>query len=279
MTRQDPIVTSFCEHHGETNAEALILRACRELLAECATEQGPTPLRVLGSFRGVRDCRPGEIPAASGCSGLLVPTNGGYEVIVNAEEPEERQWFSFAHEIVHTFFREVCPNVSNPSGEEERLCDIGAAELTMPLERFRAEMHGTILSLALIDQLHEEFDVSFEAAGRRALAITDEAACLFVASLARTNDQELKNAGEPVLRLVRWTSSQSWPDKQTYKNRPIDDDSIIAGSFASLDSRSGRGNLGVPCNSSVYDIETRSYEYQRGAVVKHRQVVALAKAS
>jgi len=280
MAKQDPVVAKLCERHGEDDAEALIMHLCRELAAECVTESGPSPLEVLGSVQGVRVCRHEHIAPAAGCSGFLVRDNGGYEVIVNVDEPEERQRFSFAHEIVHTFFREVCPNVSEPSAEEEHLCDIGAAELTMPSERFRREMQGQVLCLGLIDRLHEEFQVSFEAAGRRALHTTGEAACLFVAALARTKDQDLKNAGEPILRLVSWTASSNWPDKGTYKNRPIDDDGcIIAESFTNLDARNGRGSLGVPYNSAVYDIETRAYEYPRGGIANYRQVVALAKAS
>jgi hypothetical protein len=235
MTAKDPAVVKFCEVHGETDAEALIVRLCRELVDECSTEQGPSPLNVLGSVRSVRDCRSEHIAIGTGCSGLLVPKNGGYEVVVNADEPEERQWFSFAHEIVHTFFREAYPNIAQPSPEEEYLCDVGAAELTMPLERFRKEMEGQALTLGLIDELHEEFRVSFEAAGRRALHAADEAACLFIAALARTKDQDLKNVGDPILRLVSWKASQTWPDERSYKNMPIDDDCIIGESFSNLD--------------------------------------------
>jgi Zn-dependent peptidase ImmA (M78 family) len=279
MARQDPVVVEFCNKHGEIGAEALVIRLCRELLAECTTERGPSPLDVLGSVRNIRGRRSGSIPHGAACSGLLIPQNGGYEVILNAQEPEERQSFSFAHEIVHTFFREVCPNITKPSFEEEQLCDVGAAELTMPMERFLTQTKGRTLCLSLFDRLQGEFKVSFEAAGRRALGATEDIACLFVAALARTKEQESLDDGEPTLRFVRWTASASWPYKGTYKNRPIDNECIIARSFANLDARSGRGSLGVPFSSSVYDIETRSYEYPRGAVAKYRQVVVLAKGS
>jgi Zn-dependent peptidase ImmA (M78 family) len=279
MTRQADAVVALCEKHGELDPEILIIRLCRELVAECSTESGPSPLNVLGSVRGVRLCRAEPLHPQLACSALLVPKNGGFEVIVNIEEPEERQRFSFAHEIVHTFFREVEPNVLTPSQKEERLCDLGAAELTMPLRRFSAEMQGQVLCLDLFDQLSEEFKVSLQAVGRRAVGITEEVACFFVASLARTRHQDMKDIGDPALRLVGWTASQSWPDKLVYKNKSITDNCIIAESFSNLDARTGRGNLGVALNTSVYDIETRSFEYQRGAIVNHREVVALAKAS
>lgn len=277
MVWKDPVVLEFCEKYGEADAEIVILRLCLELLAECPTERGPSPLAVLGSVRGIRGHYIGVIPQDASCSGLLIPKDGGYEVILNIEEPKERQHFSFAHEIVHTFFREIQPRVSEPSKEEERLCDIGAAELTMPSARFGAQMKDGSLCLELIDQLQEEFGVSFEAAGRRMLGMTDLAACMFIVSLARTKDQEIKNIGEPTLRIVAWSPSLNWPDKRSYKNLPITTDCIIAESFFDMDNRDGTGNLGVPFSSVVYDIETRSYEYQRGSILNYRQVVALAK--
>jgi hypothetical protein len=279
MAWHDPVVLELCKHHGEVDPEALIVRLCRELVDECPNDQGPTPLNVLGSIRLIRECVPGEIPVHTSCSGLLVPNDGGYNVIVNADEPEERRHFSFAHEIVHTFFREVSPGVKDPSSEEEQLCDIGAAELTMPRLRFLNRMSDEPLSFALIENLHEEFGTSFEASGRRALTLTVDMACLFVASPAKTRRQKQLDRGEAILRITSWNSSDAWPDGRTYKNLPVAEDSIIGEAFANLDERTGRGPLGIPYCSTEYDIEARAYTYQRGANADHRQVVALAKAS
>lgn len=272
---QDNVIEEFCNKYGEPDPERLVLRLCRELLAECPTERGPSPLDVLGSVRNIRRRCSGEIPPGAACSALLVPINGGYEVILNAHETKERQWFSFAHEIVHTFFRDINAHVT-PSPLEEHLCDVGAAELTMPLNRFKPGVLGQPLGLELIDQLHEEFNVSFGAAGRRTMSFTDQIACLFLASLARTRAQELVNKGEPVLRVVSWTPSSKWPEKRSYKNRSIAHGFLIADSFAKLDRRIGRSPLGIRNDSNEYELETRAYEYQRGAVKRHRQVVALA---
>ena len=51
----------------------------------------------------------GLISPASGCSGLLIPLDGGYVIPSAPAQPEGSQNFSTAHEIVHTFFREVRP--------------------------------------------------------------------------------------------------------------------------------------------------------------------------
>lgn len=276
MVWRDPAVLELCRRHGEHDPEALIVRLCRELVAACPTEHGPSPLAVLGSIRLVRGCESGRVPPGTNCSGLLVPQDGGYRVIVNADEPEERRHYSFGHEIVHTFFREVRPGVT-PSAEEELLCEIGAAELTMPAARFIPVLAKHALSFALFEALQQEFGVSFEASARRALSLTDESACFFVAALARTRAQEHQDRGEAILRLVSWAPSRTWPDDQNYKNLPVATDSLIAHTFANLDERSGRGVLGIPFNSTEYELDTRGYAYPRGAVIDHRQVVVLAK--
>ena len=91
MDWHDPVVLELCERNGETDPTILISRLCRELADEVSTNHGPTPLDVLGSIRLIRECVPGHIPLGTGCSGLLLPDNGGYRVIVNAEEPPERR--------------------------------------------------------------------------------------------------------------------------------------------------------------------------------------------
>ena len=115
-TWTDPVVLELCRRHGEPDPKRLILRLCQELLAECPTDRGPSPLAVLASCRGVRACRSGLIHTAAGCSGLLIPVDGGFEILVCSSQPEGRQNFSIAHEIIHTFFREVRP-AATPSAE------------------------------------------------------------------------------------------------------------------------------------------------------------------
>ena len=140
---------------------------------------------MLGSCRGVRGIQPRLISPATGCSGLLIPQDGGYLIAVCAAQPQGRQNFSAAHEIVHTFFREVRP-AATASPEEERLCDLGAVVLTMPVARFGPFLQARPLCLASIDECCREFAVSITAAGRRAMELTDVPACLFVGQKAQT---------------------------------------------------------------------------------------------
>jgi hypothetical protein len=252
----------------------LITALCEDLLAECPTDHGPSPLRVLGSCRGVRDIQPRHISPATGCSGLLIPQDGGYVIAVCAAEPQGRQNFSAAHEIVHTYFREVCP-AAIASPQEERLCDLGAAVLTMPAARFVPFLTARPFSLASLNECRQEFAVSITAAGRRAIELTDASACLFVGENARTLAQIGTAAGTPQLRIVKWWASAHWPFRESHLNLPVSRQSLIGQAFAHQDHRSGKGGLGMPFRGGTYAIDAwgNRYPAHSGA----RRVLALAR--
>jgi len=246
---------------------------CEDLLAQCPTDHGPSPLPVLGSCRGVRGIQPRLISPATGCSGLLIPEDGGYLIAVCAAQPQGRQNFSAAHEIVHTFFREVCP-AATASPEEERLCDLGAVVLTMPVARFGPFLQARPLCLGSLDECCQEFAVSITAAGRRAMELTDVPACLFVGQKARTLAQARAGSGAPQLRIVKWWPSARWPFAGSHLNLPVSPQSVIGQAFACQDYRAGQGSLGTPFRAGTYAIEARGARYPLGTGV--RRVLALA---
>jgi len=286
MTYQDPVVLELCRRHGEPDPEVLIVRLCEELAAEYPTTSGPSPLRKMGSSRLIRDVhrRPITPRVGSTCSGYLYVVNGGYEVTVNAHESEERQAFSEAHEIVHTFFREVRPD-RIPSKEEERLCELGASILMMPTERMRRFLNGAGLSLDGLAACGTEFGASLDASGCRALAVTEESACFLVGTIKRKKDEEERNAGEPRLRVHHWNASPSWPDQGTYLNLPFKSGSLVAEAFDHEDYREGHTTLGTYFRDGIYDIEARGYSFTKpslndggaAVVVAVRQVYVLAR--
>jgi Zn-dependent peptidase ImmA (M78 family) len=275
MNPTDP-VAALCAYHGQSDPEQLVLRLCQDLIDECVTQAGPTPLNILASCQGVRAIHRKAIRPEIGCSGFLAPVDGGYEITVNAGEPLERQNFSIAHEIVHTFFRNACP-CSQPTEREEHLCNLGAAELTMPASRFSAYLAQSHLSLASVDACKTEFAVSFEAAARRAMSVTSEPACVFIAALGRTIKEENLDTGRPILRVIRWRASPSWPYPYGYKNRPVEPASLIGQAFANQDERHGRTRLGLPFDPATYQLEARGYGYSRLGNPDYRQAVSLAR--
>jgi hypothetical protein len=230
---------------------------------------------VLASCRGVRTCRSGLIHPAAGCSGLLIPVNGGYEILVCASQSAGRQNFSIAHEIIHTFFKEV-RRTATPSAEEERLCNLGAAALTMPAARFSSFLAARPLCFATIEECQREFAVSLVAAGRRAMALTGLSACLLIAAPAETNVNP--SCDTPELQITRWWSSDRWPFRDSsHIGLPVIPGSVIGEVFTQRDQRAERGDLGVAHCAGTYDIEAREYSYLLPGNHERRQVLALTR--
>jgi|GraSoi2013_100cm_1033763.scaffolds.fasta_scaffold34075_3 hypothetical protein len=106
---------------------------------------------------------------------VLIPSGRGHggrgQIFYNPLRPRGRVAFSIAHEISHTFFpntmtgarfRDITAPDSREANELERLCDLAASEILMPIEEFQREVHG-FHSLAMAAELAEKFGSSFEA--------------------------------------------------------------------------------------------------------------------
>jgi hypothetical protein len=206
---------------------------------------------------------------------MLIPVDGGYEILVCSNQPEGRRNFSTAHEIIHTFFKEVC-RTATPSAEEEQLCNLGAATLTMPTARFSPFLAARPLCFATIEECQREFAVSLVAAGRRAMALTGLSACLLIAAPAETSISSRSDA--PELQITRWWSSGRWPfPDSSHIGLPVIQRSVIGEVFAHRDQRAERGGLGVASCAGTYDVEAREYGYLLPGNFEYRQVLALAR--
>jgi O-acetyl-ADP-ribose deacetylase (regulator of RNase III) len=101
-----------------------------------------------------------------------VPTADGKLLLeYNPMRPRGRLRFSIAHEIAHTLFADCAAEVRNRGSNSfvapdnwqlEVLCNIGAAELLMPLGSF-SELAGEELSIKSAGELRKRFDISMEA--------------------------------------------------------------------------------------------------------------------
>jgi hypothetical protein len=206
---------------------------------------------------------------------MLIPVDGGYEILVCSSQPEGRRNFSTAHEIIHTFFKEV-RRTARPSAEEEELCNLGAAALTMPAARFSLFLAARPLCFATIEECQREFAVSLVAAGRRAMTLTDLSACLLIAAPTETYPSSSSDA--PELQITRWWRSGQWPfPGSNHVGLPVIQGSVIGEVFAHRDQRAERGGLGVASCAGTYDVEAREYGYLLPGNLEHRQVLALAR--
>jgi hypothetical protein len=91
----------------------------------------------------------------------------GFRIKLKREAPQTRRRFTIAHELCHTFFYEIVPELKYGAREadqaEERLCNLGAAELLIPAKSLRARAKSFSISLDSLEELAAMYVVSIEA--------------------------------------------------------------------------------------------------------------------
>jgi Zn-dependent peptidase ImmA (M78 family) len=174
----DPDVLALISATGElVDPRSAVLNQARQVNAEYRSHDPSfsDPLqriKIMASLRGLK-VAPMNIERRKGeeRDAILIPTQRGMQILFNPDRPKQRIAFSLAHEILHTFFRNsisgarfrsIHESESREANELERLCDLGAAELLMPIEDFQAETAGNY-GLEIADQIANVFGSSFEA--------------------------------------------------------------------------------------------------------------------
>src|SRR4051812_38038213 len=92
---------AICSLAREPDPLVAIRRLVDGLLKRAEVTEPCPPMKQVASWRRVRDVVPCEMAQA----GRLVPQDTGYLIQVNKRHSEEKQRFSCAHEICHTFFK------------------------------------------------------------------------------------------------------------------------------------------------------------------------------
>jgi O-acetyl-ADP-ribose deacetylase (regulator of RNase III) len=141
---------------------------------------------ALAQWLGIPIEARGDIPDAR-----MVPMPDGTLVLeYNPMRPRGRLRFSIAHEIAHSLFPDCAVEVRNRGAMAARasdnwqlevLCNIGAAELLMPLGSF-SNFAGTQLSISAVMELRKRFDVSVEACLIRIIKLARSQSAAFCAS-------------------------------------------------------------------------------------------------
>lgn len=123
----------------------------------------------------------------------------GYEIEYNPHRPRARVNFSIAHEIAHTFFPDCAEEVRNRSREKweqpnwqlEVLCNVGAAELTMPVGSFPSE-DDAVVTIEELMRLRKDFQVSAEAILIRLVKLVSSSVACFSATRLPKDDNTAK---------------------------------------------------------------------------------------
>lgn len=113
--------------------------------------EGPPfcPLALTSLF-GIR-CK--EVDHDIGSEGRILPyPNGQLWIEYRSGRLKERQRFTIFHEFAHTFFPDFCDlaphhytiqrKPTDPEDEVEKLCDIAASEMLLPIGEFRAHAYS-----------------------------------------------------------------------------------------------------------------------------------------
>ena len=115
----------------------------------------------------------------------LTKRDGTSTIVVNERERRERQRFSACHEVGHFVLelssnhREIPPWSYAKRDENEIWCDVFAAELLMPYDKFKADVDKEEPSFELIERLRLKYVTSFSATASRMAAVSDYP-CAFV---------------------------------------------------------------------------------------------------
>lgn len=105
------------------------------------------------------------------CDGLIRPLgsdfSGGFQMLINSRCTRGRYRFTVAHELCHTFFYELVPEMKfqahSTDGHEERICNLGAAELLMPRVDVIKIARRLNTSMDSLERLASTYEVSIEA--------------------------------------------------------------------------------------------------------------------
>jgi len=178
----DPDVISLVRATGSLiDPRSAVISQARRLTAKLKVfDSVPTDpiarMVVLASLTGIRvEQMDVSRQQSENRDAILLSATSGMIILYNPMRPIGRVAFSIGHEISHSFFpnsvagsrfRNICDSGSKEANELERLCDLGASELLMPLDDFRMAVANNY-TLVRLKGLAAHFGSSLEATAFR----------------------------------------------------------------------------------------------------------------
>lgn len=159
----------FVERSGRLETPSLTMRS---LVQELRTRSGiDGPMKHLESLLALRNIVEFDARNDMECDGRLEPKSsvfaGGFRMSIRRDMSNERIRFTIAHELCHTFFYELVPEIKfvphQIDKQEERLCNFGAAELLVPTHSIMVSASGLPVSMKALKLLASTYGVSVEA--------------------------------------------------------------------------------------------------------------------
>lgn len=198
----------IAENSGRTPQE-IIEQYADHLRTTARQNKLPIKPRVIASYFGIKR-RSGPHDFAGR---IYAEPSGQLVMDIRESDPEERQHFTEAHELIHPAFPgfdtdgryrlDATMERHAENKEEEFLCDVGAAALLMPrdlVEHEYAVRHG----LADAERLAADAEVSVEAAANRLIALADEPCVLLCMTWShKPANRTALRKGELVAKALR----------------------------------------------------------------------------
>lgn len=160
------LVTLFLDRCGATGSSPT--DAIEQYVERLRRHVAGSSRGTLDRWREARKVAPPELVPDLDAEGEIRPLGtrwtDGFAMRIKAQLPAVRRRFTEAHEICHTFFYELVPEIkfaphfTDP--EEERLCNHGAAALLLPANDVRAHAAHGAVSLSALAELASEWGVA-----------------------------------------------------------------------------------------------------------------------
>jgi hypothetical protein len=171
----------------------------------------PVDIGRIASLRGLREAQ--ELSGSACREGRLVPVSGGFLVQLRSSSSAARRRFSLAHEIGHSiFYRNDGARPSHEIGilsfdemsAEERICNLFAGALLMPVGRLRDQLScmprgDPAAVLTTLERTAQRFQVSLRALVERLSSVQPETSPYVVIYL-RFRENQVSNV-DPRLRV------------------------------------------------------------------------------
>jgi Zn-dependent peptidase ImmA (M78 family) len=164
---------------ARTTAEAAA-RALEAIVPTIMKSRIPVNVASAAKYAGIEQTNEVETSQFDGL--LSVTSSGGYVVTLRKGQSEVRKRFTLAHEIGHAIvYRSIgrrasaaddgsllkCRAETADEKDEERLCDLLAAQLLLPRDQLMLAMEETGACAQSVPAIARLFGVSLEAASRR----------------------------------------------------------------------------------------------------------------
>lgn len=156
----------FIEKHGKVTDLSDLVNYADFLRQESGISDKP-PIDLNSIYRRFGMPIPQHAPLKNQ-QGTIIHTNDGLpQILIKADDPEYRQRFTQAHELMELLFLETPSEINMGRlketifrGAKERVCQFGAAHLLMPQRSFQPQALALGLSFQSAEELGRTFRVS-----------------------------------------------------------------------------------------------------------------------